>query len=223
MPTLSSIAIPSNSFPIASVDSNTISTTATKSSTTSTPSTTPANFCSRSPRSSNDLKTTAVDDIDSIPPRKMLVMCENPIRFPAVYPRNIIPDTITTAATTAVLPTLISLRKENSRPIANSRNITPMSAHILMFAVSATVGRNGTAGPARIPATIYPSTTGCFSHLNNTVTTPAAIKITAKSEIKGATSDISSNFIRYTYKFNAATTTPPTTPADPAPTAPPPA
>ena len=47
-----------------------------------------------------------------------------------------------------------------------------------------------TAGPAIIPATIYPKTTGCFNHLKTNVIIPAAINITARSEIRGAISDM---------------------------------
>ena len=49
-------------------------------------------------------------------------------------------------------------------------------------------------GPAIIPATIYPTMTGCPSHLKMTVMIPAIIKIVARSDIKGATSDIGVTF-----------------------------
>ena len=44
----------------------------------------PVNFCWRSPMSLKALNTMAVDDMDNIPPRKILLMWENPIAFPAV-------------------------------------------------------------------------------------------------------------------------------------------
>ena len=43
-------------------------------------------------------------------------------------------------AITAVPPTVINFLKENSNPMANKRNITPMSAHIFILAGSDTVG-----------------------------------------------------------------------------------
>ena len=45
-------------------------------------------------------------------------------------------------------------------------------------------------GHSIIPATIYPKTTGCFNHLKTNVIIPAAINITARSEIRGAISDM---------------------------------
>ena len=39
-------------------------------------------------------------------------------------------------------------------------------------------------GPARSPATIYPSTTGCFNFLKSKVTNPAEINMTARSDIR---------------------------------------
>ena len=65
-------------------DDNTIITTATRSSITRIPKTMPVNFCWRSPISLKALNTMAVDDMDNIPPRKILLMWENPIAFPAV-------------------------------------------------------------------------------------------------------------------------------------------
>ena len=100
--------------------------------------------------SSKALKTIAVDDIESIPPRKMLLMWEKPSDMPVPYPTNIIPATIVTA----VPPTLSSLRNENSSPMAKSRKMTPMSAHTRMLDASETVGMNDTEGPASTPATM---------------------------------------------------------------------
>ena len=151
---LPSISAPSNCLLTASVESSTISTTPTRSSTTRMPSTTPVKRCPRNPMSSKALKTIAVDDIESIPPRKMLLMCEKPSDMPVPYPTNIIPATIVTAAVTAVPPTLSSLRNENSSPMAKSRKMTPMSAHTRMLDASETVGMNDTEGPASTPATM---------------------------------------------------------------------
>ena len=46
------------------------------------------------------------------------------------------PHTIVTVATIAVMPTFINFLNEKSSPIANSRKMTPMSAHILILAGS---------------------------------------------------------------------------------------
>ena len=142
----------------------------------------------------NALNTMAVEDMDSIPPRKIQLVCEKPIALPAVYPRNIMPQTMITVENMAEAPTLISFLNEKSSPMANRRKITPISAHILILAWSETVGNREMEGPAIIPATIYPTMTGCPSHLKMTVMIPAIIKIVARSDIKGATSDIGVTF-----------------------------
>ena len=77
----------------------------------------------------NALNTMAVEDMDSIPPRKIQLVCEKPIALPAVYPRNIMPQTMITVENMAEAPTLISFLNEKSSPMANRRKITPISAH----------------------------------------------------------------------------------------------
>ncbi len=49
------------------------------------------------------------------------------------------------------------------------------------------------------PATIYPNTNGCFSHLNTTVITPAVIRIMAKSKKIGGNDDINALYDRLLY------------------------
>lgn len=89
-------------------DSITIITTAKRSSTISTAKTSEANFRCVRPRSLNALMMMVVDDIESIPPRKRLLIRENPRRCPMVNPAIIMPHTITRAVTTAEPPALSS-------------------------------------------------------------------------------------------------------------------
>ena len=147
-------APPSKCWLTANVDKMTSITTATRSSTTRMPKTIPVNFCWRRFMSLKALKTIAVEDMDSIPPKNMQLICENPIRFPAVYPRNIIPHTMVKVAITALNPTFSNFLKEKSSPMANKRKMTPISAQILILAVSETVGKKLSAGPVNKPATI---------------------------------------------------------------------
>ncbi|MCY1436738.1 hypothetical protein D9M71_528700 [compost metagenome] len=81
----------------------------------------------------------------------------------------------------AVAPTLNNLRRLNSRPRQNIRNITPSSARVLMVSSSWIRPNGGVCGPMMKPATMYPSTTGCFRRWKTTVTTPAINMITARS------------------------------------------
>ena len=90
--------------------------------------------------SSKALKIIVVDDMDSIPPRKRLFMCPQPSASPAEYPNIIIAPTIVRALIMAVPPTFISFLKLKSSPKANRRKITPISAHIWIFAESVTIG-----------------------------------------------------------------------------------
>jgi len=95
-----------------------------------------------------------VDDIDNIPPKKILSKYVKCNRRPAAYPNNIIPTTITNAVITAEPPTLTNFRKLNSNPKENSKTIIPISAQISILAISVTVGKNEKCGPARKPVTI---------------------------------------------------------------------
>ena len=99
------------------------------------------------------------------------------------------------AEMTAEPPTFISFLKLNSSPKAKSRKITPISDQVWIFAVSTTEGVKEKCGLQRNPATIYPKTNGCFNFLKISVMTPAQIKISAKSLIRGAKCDIVYDFI----------------------------
>ena len=76
----------------------------------------------------------------------------------------------------------------------NKKKLSSNSADFLILAWSETVGNREMEGPDIIPATIYPTMTGCPSHLKMTVMIPAIVKIVARSDIKGATSDIGVTF-----------------------------
>lgn len=84
-----------------------------------------------------------------------------------------------------VFPLLMSFLKLNSNPMPKSRNMTPISPQMLMLSVLDTVGKKLTYGPAKKPAMMYPSTTGCLSHLKTMVTIPATINKNARSLIIG--------------------------------------
>ena len=82
-----------------------------------------------------------VDDIDNIPPRKMEFIVPHPNNCPTKYPMSNMLITSVIAVIKAVEPTFMSFLKLNSSPSAKSRNITPISAHILIFSISPTVGK----------------------------------------------------------------------------------
>lgn len=79
--------------------------------------------------------------IDNIPPRKMEFMVPHPNNCPTKYPMSNMLITSVIAVIKAVEPTFMSFLKLNSSPSAKSRNITPISAHILIFSISPTVGK----------------------------------------------------------------------------------
>ena len=85
------------------------------------------------------------------------------------------------------IPILTIFLNEKSRPRENKRNITPMSAHSCMFSFATTDMMYGMCGETRNPATIYPSTIGCFSFLNIRVTIPATINNVGKDVFAGCT------------------------------------
>ncbi len=125
-----------------------------------------------------------VDDMESMQPRKMQSIFPQPRRLPTPVPINTMAPMTVRATINALPPTVASFLKLNSRPSPNIRNTTPILAQTCISADSTTVGRYVKFGLMRKPATIYPSTIGSFSFLKIRVTTPAAIVINAKSEIK---------------------------------------
>ena len=77
---LISISLPSKLLRTAMAGSSTIMRMATKSCMISTTSTMSANFCFFMPMSLNALMTMVVEDMASIPPRKMLSVVVQPKR-----------------------------------------------------------------------------------------------------------------------------------------------
>jgi hypothetical protein len=74
--------------------------------------------------------------------------------------------------------------------------MTPISDQVWILAVSMTEGVSVKCGLARNPATMYPNTKGCLRRLKTSVITPAQIKISAKSLIRGANSDMFSVLLK---------------------------
>ena len=170
-------------------DNITIISTANRSSTISTANTWEANLRWRRPRSVSAVRIIVVNDIDSIPPRNMLLIFEKPSSWPILKPAIIIPTTMISAVTIADPPVLSSFLKLNSSPREKSRTTMPISAQKSMLSAWATVGRYVKFGLARKPATIYPNTTGCLIHLNNTVTMAPRMSMNARSEMRDSIID----------------------------------
>ena len=175
------ISPPANCWLTAIVESNTISTTASKSSTTRVPKTTFVKGIPFRPRSSKALIMMVVDDIESIPPRKMRSIWLQPIAPPTIIPVTNIPTKMVPAVMRALLPTLSSFLKLNSRPSANSRKIMPISDHCSTVSGLVRLGKRPKCGPTRNPATMYPSINGCFRALNIRVIIPAEMNMRARS------------------------------------------
>ena len=71
-----------------------------------------------------------VEDMDSMPPRKILSVVVQCSMRPAIKPVHIIPAMITIAVISAGPPTSINLLKLNSSPSEKSRKMMPISAQI---------------------------------------------------------------------------------------------
>ena len=136
--TLPSICPPSRLAPDANAESITIITMASMSSRMSTLITMPAKRCCRSPRSSNALYMIVVELMASIPPRNMQSMRPHPKVCPTVMPSAIMRNTMAHVAMMGDEPILRIFLNEKSSPSEKSRNITPMSAHVWMSAMSTT-------------------------------------------------------------------------------------
>ena len=94
-----------------------------------------------------------MDDIDSMPPRKILSMTPQPMTRPSSAPTPIIPIMPINAVMNALLPTDISFLKLNSNPTANIMKMIPISDQTSTSATSVTVGKMCRCGPTRKPAT----------------------------------------------------------------------
>ena len=67
-----------------------------------------------------------VEDMDSMPPRKILSVVVQCSMRPAIKPVHIIPAMITIAVSNAGPPTLTSFLKLNSSPSEKSRKMMPI-------------------------------------------------------------------------------------------------
>ena len=128
---------------------------------------------------------TIVDEMHKIPPIKIDVLSDQSRKCPTPIVAAIMPKTINATVILPDLPTFIRLLKLNSSPRANSRKMTPISLHVSMFCMSCTLGSNDTCGPVKTPAIIYPSKIGSLNFLHTTEVIPAAMRIKARSVIKG--------------------------------------
>ena len=135
---LPNICPPSGLEPLAMALSITIITIASTSSNISTLITMPAKRCWRNPISSNALYMMVVDDIASIPLRKMQSIRLHPKACPTNTPSTIIENIMVMAAITGAMPILIIFLNEKSSPKENNKNITPISAQVWMSALSTT-------------------------------------------------------------------------------------
>ena len=182
--TLSSIFSPLSVASEARAESITIITMASMSSRMSTLITMPVKRCCRSPRSSKALYMMVVELMASMPPRNMQSMRPQPKAWPTVMPSTIMQNTTKHVAMNGDDPILSIFLNEKSRPRENNRNITPMSAHVCMLAISTTDMIYGILGLTRKPATTYPRTRGCLSRLKMMVTMPATTRMRARSWIR---------------------------------------
>ncbi len=90
----------------------------------------------------------------SIPPRNMQSIRFQSKACPTTIPSVIIANIMVSVVITGVIPIFIIFLNEKSRPSENSRNITPMSAHVLMSTVSITDMVYGMCGLTMKPAMI---------------------------------------------------------------------
>ena len=113
------------------------------SSITSVPNTSWAKSFFRTFSSSKALMMMVVDDMDSMPPRKILSMVPQPMSCPTAKPMASMPPTSTSAVMMAVPPTLASLWRLNSRPRQNIRMMMPISLHVATASLSPSEKKNG--------------------------------------------------------------------------------
>ena len=180
-----SIVVPVEARSISPVVPRCVSTpsiaTARMSSTIRMPKTSRANSLRNSPIASNALAMIVVEEMDRTAPRKMASIRCHPSHWPASYPTRNMPAISTTAATTAAIPTSRSFRKLKCNPMENISRITPSSESVLIASSSVTRETGGVFGPIKMPARIYPSTTGWRSRWQRIVATAAAAITTARS------------------------------------------
>ena len=93
-----------------------------------------------------------VDDIASIPPRKIQSILLHPKRWPTMTPSIDIKKMVEHVVIMGDAPIFRIFLKEKSSPNENSRNITPRSDHRWIFSESTTDAVYGILGLTRKPA-----------------------------------------------------------------------
>ena len=88
--------------------------------------------------SSRALYMIVVELMASMPPRNMQSMRSHPKPWPTTMPSIIMQKMMVQADMTGDTPIFTIFLNEKSSPSENSRNITPMSAHVFMLALSIT-------------------------------------------------------------------------------------
>jgi len=151
---LRSISSPLTVLLIAMDDRITMSTTAKRSSTMSTAKVMGTNRRLVMFKSVSALRIMVVDDIEIMPPRKMLSMVPKCSDLPTTKPKLIMPATMMSAVSTALPPTLSSFLKLNSSPSENRSTMIPICAQNSMLASMSTEGKNEKCGLAMKPATM---------------------------------------------------------------------
>ena len=104
--------------------------------------------------SSKALAMMVVDEMDSMAPRKMLSILDQPKTLPRVNPTTHMVINSVMAVTPTVPPTFFSFLKLNSRPIPNSMNTIPISLQVSTLVWSLITGNHSKLGPMRKPAMI---------------------------------------------------------------------
>ena len=152
--TLRSISPLSTVLLMATLESTTIMTTAKRSSTMSTAKIIGTKRRCRIFRSVSAFNMMVVDDMEIMPPRKMLSTAAKPSSLPTRKPRPIIPTTIIRAVITAGAPTASNFLKLNSNPNENSRITMPICAQNSILTSVVTEGKSEKCGLAMKPATM---------------------------------------------------------------------
>ena len=144
--------IPSKVLLTAKVDSMTISRTASRSSTTNSPMTLPLNFSRFNFMSSKALAIIVVEEMESMAPRKIQSICDQPKSLPNRKPTTHIVTNSVKAVMPTVPPTFFNFLKLNSKPMPNSMNTMPISLQVSTLVWSLMTGNHSKFGPMRKPA-----------------------------------------------------------------------
>ena len=112
----------------------------------------PLNFSRCSFISSNALAIMVVDEIESMAPRKMQSICDQPSNLPSRKPTRHIVTNSVKAVMPTVPPTFFSFLKLNSKPIPKSMNTIPISLQVSTLVWSLITGNHSKLGPIKKPA-----------------------------------------------------------------------